>query len=774
MAGKVRGITIEIDGDTSKLSKALEGTNKSIAETSKELKDVNKLLKFDPKNTELLKQKQDLLKKQIENTNKKLEEEKKALEQLKQSDQSPEVSKQMRALERDIQDNEIALKNMNKQLKSISPGKMQQAGQAMQQVGGKITEAGKQISKVSAGVAALGAASMMAWKEVDKAMDTVTEKTGASGKALESMQTIAKEIAKTMPASFQESADAVGEVNTRFGLVDQALKSTSEQFIKFAKMNKTDVTTAVDATQKAMAAFNMKSKEASPFLDALNTAAQKSGISFSTLSSDLVKNASSFQAMGANAYQATSFLAQVEKSGADVDVVMAGMTKAMTNATKQGKTLPQALSELEKKMKSSKSSTASLQLAYDMFGKKGGAAIYNAMKTGTLSFDSLTKAAEKTKGSVNDTFNKTKSGADNVTPAMNALKDAGAELGNSISDTLGPMLKKLAEVLSDVAKWFKSLDPNIKQIIVIIGMVIAVLGPLLVIIGTIVSSIGAITAAIGASSFALGPLLAIIAGVIAAIAAVILVIKNWGAISAWFNNLWNGIVSGIKGLWNGLLSACNSVFNGIKNTISSIWNGIKSMTSIVWNSIKSIIGGIWNGLGITARTAFSGIKSAIAAVWNGVKAILINPIQGAWNTIKGIVNSIKNAFSFKWSLPSIKIPHISVSGGKAPYGIGGFGTLPKFQIKWYKKAEKEPFMFSKATLFGAGEHNDEILYGRESLMKDIKMATQLPNIDLSPVTSRLDRIIQLNEQLLKKNIDLYLDGVNLTRLISEKMGGQLY
>lgn len=72
---------------------------------------------------------------------------------------------------------------------------------------------------------------------------------------------------------------------------------------------------------------------------------------------------------------------------------------------------------------------------------------------------------------------------------------------------------------------------------------------------------------------------------------------------------------------------------------------------------------------------------------------------------------------------NLKLPHISVSGGVAPFGIGGAGSLPHFSVSWYAKAMSNPYMFSDATLFGAGETGDEILYGRDALLRDIREAT---------------------------------------------------
>lgn len=120
MAGKaIKGITIELDGNTSKFQKSLSDANKSIKETQKELKEVNKALKLDPKNTELLKQKQELLKKSIDETAKRLEIEKKGLAELSQADRTPEVTAEMRKLERQIATDEAELKNAQKELKNF-------------------------------------------------------------------------------------------------------------------------------------------------------------------------------------------------------------------------------------------------------------------------------------------------------------------------------------------------------------------------------------------------------------------------------------------------------------------------------------------------------------------------------------------------------------------------------------------------------------------------------------------------------------------------------
>ena len=104
---------------------------------------------------------------------------------------------------------------------------------------------------------------------------------------------------------------------------------------------------------------------------------------------------------------------------------------------------------------------------------------------------------------------------------------------------------------------------------------------------------------------------------------------------------------------------------------------------------------------------------------------ITSPFTRARDGIKKAINKIKGFFPLRIGkiFSNLKIPKITVSGGKAPFGIAGKGSLPKFNVKWNDKAVNNPYMFSNATLFGAGETKDEILYGRTNLMRDIREAS---------------------------------------------------
>ena len=159
MANRIKGITVEIGGDTTKLSKALEGVNKEIKGTQTQLKDVQKLLKLDPSNTELLSQKHKLLADAVSATKEKLEVLKTAAEQANTALANGEISQQQYdALQREIIETENELKRLTTEANNSHTAleKMGVLGETLQSAGDKISGVGQKLLPVTAGVTALG------------------------------------------------------------------------------------------------------------------------------------------------------------------------------------------------------------------------------------------------------------------------------------------------------------------------------------------------------------------------------------------------------------------------------------------------------------------------------------------------------------------------------------------------------------------------------------------------------------------------------------------
>lgn len=212
MAGtRIRGITIELSGDASKLNEALNNVNKQLKNTQSQLKDVDKLLKLDPKNTELLSQKQALLRDAIDQTKNKIEEEKAALAALKASPDADKTIEQQRALERDIiattqslegyqkeaDETDAALRELNGDIKDTTQSLDENAKTAktsaekLEEFGSKAQQVADKTKALSAAAAAMGAALLTnAYKSAQSAdqLATLAKQTGFSTDELQKLQ----------------------------------------------------------------------------------------------------------------------------------------------------------------------------------------------------------------------------------------------------------------------------------------------------------------------------------------------------------------------------------------------------------------------------------------------------------------------------------------------------------------------------------------------------------------------------------------------------------
>ena len=184
-AGRIKGITIEIGGNTTKLVSALKNVDSQIKNTQNALKDVNKLLKLDPGNTELLRQKQKLLSDAVNETSDRLKQLHDAQGQVAQG------TDEWDALQREIIETEQNLKGLQDEVKefgSVAQQKIKLVGEKFQEVGGKIEGLGQKLSGISAAAAgALGAMAKLGYDAVVAADDlnTLSKQTGVSTKELQ-------------------------------------------------------------------------------------------------------------------------------------------------------------------------------------------------------------------------------------------------------------------------------------------------------------------------------------------------------------------------------------------------------------------------------------------------------------------------------------------------------------------------------------------------------------------------------------------------------------
>lgn len=769
MAGNIKGIKIEIGGDTQPLQNALKKVNSASMEAAKELKSIDKALKFDTGNVTLLAQKQEVLQKQVSTTKEKLETLRQAQAQVEAQFKSGDIgADQYRAFQREVVQTENILKgyenkleNVNKALdgngnatksnreqlkelqneqqrlasegdKVVSSFKLQesqmgsnaseadklalaeqkigkqseivaqqvenlekQLALAKQEYGENSTEVNKletqlneskaafnglsnemenlgesgkkassgleetnkllkaellnqfseKLSEISQKLVDFGKSALDAFREIDEGMDTIVTKTGASGKSLEQMQGIANGIATEMPTDFSKIGNAVGEVNTQFGLTGDALKTTSVDMLKFAEINGSDITNATIQSKQALEAYGYSVDYLSDVLDSTTYVAQSTGVSVDDLMKKATDGAPQIKMLGLEFDEAVTLIGQLEQHGVDSSAALSGMTKAAGVYTKKGKTMKEGLKETIEAIKNSKSETEAMGIAMEIFGAKKAPQMVDAIKRGALSFDELGKTSRESAGVVSETYENTLDPIDKFTTAQNGLKIVLGEIGGAIAETFAPALDVLVGLFKNVAEWIKQLPGPVKQFIVIMGSITAVAG----VIAPLIVGFMALAGGIGATIAAALPIIGVIAAVVAAIVGIGLVIKN-----LWETN--EGFRTAVETVWNAIMSVINTVVQAISSFVMEIWGTlttwwndnqqlIRQTAETVWNAISAVVTTVMNVLGPFIETAWNNISTIISTVWDTIKTV----VETAINVVLGIIKTVMQIINGDWS-----------------------------------------------------------------------------------------------------------------------------
>lgn len=536
----------------------------------------------------------------------------------------------------------------------------------------------------------------------------------------------------------------------------QAADSVTLSLLRLAEQNVTG-SEASTALNRAMADLYTPTDDASKALDQLGVSAYKSNgeaKDFNDLVDELNGSLQGMTAEQKNNALATIFTTQglqafnkmTASSDATVQKFWKGIQDSSGSAAQQAAT---QLDNLQGDITLLSSATEGLQLAfYNTFS----GTIRGAIKGITSEVSGLAEAMES--GGISGALSKLAQDAINFSGQLPGLTKIGGDLINglissvtqnsgSITTAVSQLLNNLASTISTGLNVFTSVGVNLLTTIAN-GMTQGIptfLGHALPMLTQFTESLRSNAGKLINAGLTLIQNIAqgLINSIPVLIAYVPTIITNLAGIIndnapkilatgvTIITNLATGLVRAIPLLIANLpkiITAIVSIFTAFnwfslgKNIVTGIIKGVKNLPSLLKGAAKNAVNGFkgaFKGNGI-----LSAVKGAFTKIPSAVKSIFTKAVS----LVKSFPGRFKSALKFIWSLPHLNLPHLSVSGGKAPFGIGGKGSLPSFHISWYKKAMESPYVFSDATLFGAGEAGDEMLYGRSRLMNDIKEATQ--------------------------------------------------
>ena len=536
----------------------------------------------------------------------------------------------------------------------------------------------------------------------------------------------------------------------------QAADSVTLSLLRLAEQNVTG-SEASTALNRAMADLYTPTDDASKALDQLGVSAYKSNgeaKDFNDLVDELNGSLQGMTAEQKNNALATIFTTQglqafnkmTASSDATVQKFWKGIQDSSGSAAQQAAT---QLDNLQGDITLLSSATEGLQLAfYNTFS----GTIRGAIKGITSEVSGLAEAMES--GGISGALSKLAQDAINFSGQLPGLTKIGGDLINglissvtqnsgSITTAVSQLLNNLASTISTGLNVFTSVGVNLLTTIAN-GMTQGIptfLGQALPMLTQFTESLRSNAGKLINAGLTLIQNIAqgLINSIPVLIAYVPTIITNLAGIIndnapkilatgvTIITNLAIGLVRAIPLLIANLpkiITAIVSVFTAFnwfslgKNIVTGIIKGVKNLPSLLKGAAKNAVNGFkgaFKGNGI-----LSAVKGAFTKIPSAVKSIFTKAVS----LVKSFPGRFKSVLKFSWSLPHLNLPHLSVSGGKAPFGIGGKGSLPSFHISWYKKAMESPYVFSDATLFGAGEAGDEMLYSRSRLMNDIKEATQ--------------------------------------------------
>ncbi|MGO5542631.1 phage tail tape measure protein [Blautia sp. HCP3S3_H10_1] len=696
MANRIKGITVEIGGDTTKLQTALQGVNKEIKNTQAQLKDVEKLLKLDPGNTELLAQKHKLLGQAVEETKNKLQTLKTAQEQANEALKNGTISQeQYDALQREIVETEQELKRLEEQANQSATAlrKISATGEKLQTVGSNIESAGKKLLPVTGAVTALGTAAVKTAADFDTAMSQVAAVSGATGSDLDALRDKAREMGAKTKFSASEAAEAMNYM-AMAGWKTTDMLGGIEGIMNLAAASGEDLATTSDIVTDALTAFGLSADDSGHFADVLAAASSNANTNVSMMGETFKYCAPIAGALGFSVEDTAEAIGLMANAGIKSSQAGTSLRTIMNNLTGEVKICGSSIGEVtiattnaDGSMRGLSDILADCRVAFSGLSESEKAAAAETLvgKNAMSGFLALMNAGEadinKLSGAIENCDGKSAEMAatmqDNLAGQLQILKSQLEELAISFGELLMPAIRTIVGWIQQFVDWLNGMDEGTKKVIMTVALLAAALGPVLIVIGKVISAVGTIMtivpkiagvinvvkgafAALNATMLA-NPIFLIIAAIAALVAAFIYLWNNcegfrqfwidlWENIKAVAVAVWTAISEFFTAAWEAIKLAAETVWNGIRDFFSGLWEGIQLIFTTVVTAISTFLSLAWTAIQTTVTAVFTAISTFFSTIWNGILTIVTTIVTAistflatAWNTIKTIITTVLTA-----------------------------------------------------------------------------------------------------------------------------------
>lgn len=802
----IKGITIEIGGDTTGLQKALSDVNGKLKSTQAQLKDVNNLLKLDPSNTVLVAQKQELLKNAIADTTEKLDSLEAAQKDVTAALEAGKIGQeQYMAFQREVEETRATLTRYETELaglnteqdrlatntdrlnklfqatgtnvddyadvlgnrlvtaikngsasadqlklaiekigKSATGGKADirqltdaldtvDDGQAIQNLiqdlrdagsqadntaeqldgmgktltGGVLLEAAEQLSAVGDKITELGEKAKDAFTETQDATVKASTYFGGTGKAAEQTASVIKDVyGEGVGDSMDTVSNAVITVKKNLQDLDQTeLTNLTEQAITLEELYGIDMNETLRGVNSLMVNFGMSAQEA---MDYIVSGTQNGLDKTNELGDNISEYAGKFSQAGYSAQEyfqllqngleggaynldkvndainevttrladgtIADSLSKINEETGQVEAGTGGWGEEVENVFKQwqqgGATQKQVIDAIVKDIQNTENQQDKLNkaaLAFGTMGEDGNTRFIESLTSVGQTYDEVS-------GSAQNMFDSSTTESQKFEASMRQLEQSLIPLGEALMNLANQIIPPLASGIQKIGEFFGSLPEPVQNFVIILGALIAAFTAL-------APAIMAVAFAVTALNVPLLPIIAIIAGVAAAIAGIIAIVKNWGAITEWFGNLWQTVKDKCSAIWDAICTFFTETIPAAWDALVAKFQGAAEWWSGLWSQIGQFFSGIWTGI-CTFFTQtipqawqsvvawFQGIPEWWSGIWQQVHDFFVNiwtmmmqnpvisgivtTIQTLWQnavtTLQGIWTGLQQIASGAWEL----------------------------------------------------------------------------------------------------------------------------
>lgn len=320
---------------------------------------------------------------------------------------------------------------------------------------------------VAIATTAIVAATKATYEFAETYQDTASvigKATGAIGADLYKLTDTAYRAAAQVDATLEDVAAATGEINTRYGLVGDELENLTAQFANFADVNNVEIVTAVQNVSKIMRNYGLSTEEAGRLMDMLTVAAQKSGIAFGALSSQLLNGKAQFMEFGYTLEESIALIAMAELEGLNLNSMLQGFRTAATEAAKAGKDLPRMLDDTIEAIEEAATEQEALNIATEAFGTRAAQEMLLAIRSGRFEIDEWVEALENSQGVMDATGDATDTFGDKWQQLKNGLTAAVIEMENDFAHLSGAAAEALTTADDTLEKVTRSGEEATAQI----------------------------------------------------------------------------------------------------------------------------------------------------------------------------------------------------------------------------------------------------------------------------------------------------------------------